>query len=298
MLKTNEKKVVEFLLPCQPGPPLLLPGWQVDHEGSPFKLPESGGITLNVQVGDLASGFEGDHVEPGVSCTANALKPLEFPNNILQLYSCVGNTARIVSSLYESIKGAKGVVTGQHGGSEHVMVDFPREVREKMTYEDKIIIQARGQGLKLIDYPDIKLYNLDPDLLKKMKIEEKNGKLSVPVTTIVPPVCMGAGIGMLNPGAGDYDISTNDLYTVKKYKLDQIRLGDFVALTDHDNCYGRTYKKGAITIGIVCHSDCYLAGHGPGVCTLITCDKSLIEPKIDPDANIANRLQIGTCRKD
>ena len=48
MLRTNEEKVVEFLLPCQPGPPKLLPGWQVGHEGIPFMLPGIGAITLNL----------------------------------------------------------------------------------------------------------------------------------------------------------------------------------------------------------------------------------------------------------
>jgi hypothetical protein len=87
---------------------------------------------------------------------------------------------------------------------------------------------------------------------------------------------------------------TSDPATVKKYKLDQIRFGDFVALMDHDNRYGRAYRQGAVTIGIVVHSDCRRAGHGPGVSTIMTCAKPLIEPVIDPKANIADLLKIGT----
>jgi len=41
-----------------------------------------------------------------------------------------------------------------------------------------------------------------------------------------------------------------------------------------------------VTIGIVVHSDCLLAGHGPGVTTLMTCATPLIEPVIDAKANI------------
>jgi hypothetical protein len=292
MLKTNKKRIVEFLLQCKPGPPHSRGNWNIDHQGKPFILPSIGGITLNIQVGDSAFGWAGDHVEPGVSCTVDTKKPFEHPNIGLQVYACAGNKAKVVSG---KAKREVGYVIGHHGGSEHVIVDFPRQVKEKLTYDDTIMIHARGQGLKLIDYPDIMLYNLDPALLAKMQIAPvgKN-KLQVPVTTIVPAVCMGSGIGASNVAKGDYDIVTSDPGTVKEYKLDKIRFGDFVALMDHDNRYGRAYRQGAITIGIVVHSDCLLAGHGPGVTTLMTCETSLIKPVIDPQANIADLLGIGT----
>jgi hypothetical protein len=298
MLKTNEDKLVELSMQCKPGPPRIRPGWKVDHEGKPFILPSIGGITLNIQVGDSAFGLAGDHIEPGVSCSANSEKPFEFPNNSLQLLSCIGNEAIIVSG---DVKGEKGVVTGHHGGSEHVIVDFPKKILKQLTYDDKIMITTRGQGLRLIDYPDIKLYNLDPDLLKKMKIKQKKerklkGLIEVPVTTIVPAQCMGSGLGSAHVAAGDYDIMTSDPDTVKEYKLDKLKFGDFVALLDHDNSYGRSFLKGAISIGVVVHSDCLLAGHGPGVSTLMTCSKALIEPLLEASANIADILKIGTKR--
>ncbi len=298
MLKTNEDKLVELSMQCKPGPPRIRPGWKVDHEGKPFILPSIGGITLNIQVGDSAFGLAGDHIEPGVSCSANSEKPFEFPNNSLQLLSCIGNEAIIVSG---DAKGEKGVVTGHHGGSEHVIVDFPKKILKQLTYDDKIMIRTRGQGLRLIDYPDIKLYNLDPDLLKKMKIKQKKGKklkgiIEVPVTTIVPAQCMGSGLGAAHVAAGDYDIMTSDPGTVKEYKLDKLKFGDFVALLDHDNSYGRSFLKGAISIGVVVHSDCLLAGHGPGVSTLMTCSKPLIKPILNASANIADILKIGAKR--
>jgi len=288
MFKTNEDRVVEFLIQCQPGPPRARSRWGVDHHGAPFLLPSIGGITLNIGAGDPAFGWAGDHVEPGVSCTANTEKPFEHPNVSLQLYACAGNEAKVISG---EAKGSTGYVIGHHGGSEHVMVEFPRSVKEKLAYEDKIIIRARGQGLKLVDYPEIILFNLDPGLLEKMRIEEAgNGTLRVPVTTKVPAACMGSGVGAAHVAAGDYDIMTSDPDTVKEYRLDKIRFGDFVALMDHDNRYGRAYRKGAVTIGIVVHSDCLRAGHGPGVTTLLTCAEPLIEPVIDANANIAKLI--------
>jgi hypothetical protein len=295
MLKTNAKRIVEFLLQCQPGPPRTRATWSVDHQGAPFILPSLGGITLNLQVGDPASGWAGDHVEPGVSCTADTRRPFDHPNTSLQLYACVGNKARVITG---EAKGAAGVVLGHHGGSEHVMIDFPREVKEKLTYSDKIMIHAKGQGLKLVGYPDITLFNLDPALLKKMRIEKAGkSKLRVPVTTFVPAACMGSGLGAAHVAKGDYDIVTSDPGTVKQYGLDKMRFGDFVALMDHDNRYGRAYRQGAVTIGVVVHSDCLVAGHGPGVTTLMTCGTSLIEPVLDPKANIADLLKIGTMLK-
>ncbi len=294
MLDTNKDKVVEFILQCQPGYPRAKGEWSLDHDGKPFILPAIGGITLNVQVGDSAFGWAGDHVEPGVSCTCDTKNYVEHPNSSLQLYAAAGNKARVISG---EAKGAIGYVLGQHGGSEHVIIDFPYEDKLKMSYDDKIIIYSKGLGLKLLDYPDILMYNLDPMLLEKMNIEEVDSKLRVPVTTLVPAQCMGSGLGAVHTARGDYDIMTSDPETVKEFGLDKIRFGDFVALIDHDNRYGRAYRKGAITIGIVVHSDCLRAGHGPGVTTLMTCKTSMIEPVIDPKANIADIIGIGTTIK-
>ncbi len=292
MLKTNEHYLVEFLLQCQPGQPKTRGNWEVDHQGTPFLLPSIGGITLNVQVGDPAFGWQGDHIEPGVSCTADTQKPYEHPNVAVQIYSCAGNIATVATG---EAKGATGTVIGHHGGSEHVIVDFERDVKEKLLYTDTIIIRGRGQGMKLADYPDIALFNLDPSLLAAMKIREvEGGVLEVPVTTIVPAFCMGSGIGSAHVAKGDYDIMTSDLEAIEKYGIDKIRLGDFVALQDHDNRYGRAYRKGAITIGIVVHSNCLEAGHGPGVTTLMTAASPLIRPVLDPEANIADVLGIGS----
>ena len=291
MLKTNEKWIVEFILQCTAGMPKTSGNWKVSRDGKPFILPGIGGVTLNIQVGDPACGWAGDHVEPGVSCTADTNKPFEHPNLPLQVFSCVGNRALVASGKAE---GAEGLVLGHHGGSEHVIVDFTRETKEKLTYDDKILIFAKGQGLALEDYPDISLFNLDPGLLKKMPIKEKGGRLQVPVTTLVPAAAMGSGIGAAHVAKGDYDITLGDPQTVQKYGFDRLRFGDIVALLDHDNRFGRDYHQGAISIGVVVHSDCKLAGHGPGVTTLMTCVSPLIEPVIDPQANLADLFGIGT----
>ncbi len=269
-------------------------GHGVDADGRPFLLPSIGGITYNVKVGDPAFGWAGDHIEPGVSCIADWEKRMDHPNTSLHFYSCVGNEARVVSG---DAKGAKGIVTGHHGGAEHVLIDFADDVLNKLTLDDRFLIRGFGQGLALIDYPDIQVTNLDPGLLQRMGIRELgDGRLEVPVAAIVPGYLMGSGTGSTSMGTGDYDVMTTDRNEIKKLGLDRLRFGDFVAINDHDNCYGRSWRRGAVTIGIVVHSDCVVAGHGPGVTTLLASAKPLLVPKVTPHANLAEILRIGRFR--
>ena len=68
--------------------------------------------------------------------------------------------------------------------------------------------------------------------------------------------------------------------------------GDIVFLQDCDTRYGRQYLKGSATLGVIVHSNCVKAGHGPGVTTLLTARDSLLSPVIDSEANIAHYLEI------
>jgi len=294
MLRTNQDKLVMMSIQgkvANPGGPRA---HMVDAEGRPFLLPGTGGIVYNIKVGDPAFGWEADHIEPCVSTMLDEKQRWDPPNLGYVFYACIGNEAIVVSG---DSKGKKGIVTGHHGGAEHVMIDFPDAVLEKLTLDDKILIKGYGQGLKLLAYPGIAIYNLDPNLFQKMNIRQKGKKIQVPVTAKIPAELMGSGTGSLMMGAGDYDIMTTDRDFIKKHKFDKICLGDFVALMNHDNFYGRSFREGAITIGIVIHGDCLLAGHGPGVSTLLSARTSIIEPVIDPYANIAKIMKIGRFRK-
>ena len=52
-------------------------------------------------------------------------------------------------------------------------------------------------------------------------------------------------------------------------------------------------SKGAVTIGLVIHSDSPLAGHGPGMMTLMSaCDSKLV-PVLDEKANLGIIKGIG-----
>ncbi len=185
-------------------------------------------------------------------------------------------------------KGAWGIVTGKHGGVEHLMIHFDQDALEKLNVDDRIKIKACGQGLRLLDYPGIVLRSLSPELLDKMDLRPQGEKLGVGAAKILPAVLMGAGLGSGNSASGDYDIAMFDPDTVAQYGLDNLRFGDIVAILDSDTRYGRTYRGGAVTIGVVVHSNSRSAGHGPGVTTLMSCKDGLIVPQLDPKANLAD----------
>lgn len=292
-MKTNEEKLVKFAVQGSVVYPKCY-GWELARTGESLLLPSVGGITYNVKVGDPVFGLAGDHIEPCVSLSSDPKEPNKDPNRAFNTFSCIGNTATVITG---DAKGAKGIVTGHHGGVEHVMVDFDGAVLDNLTQDDKVLIHAYGQGLMLTDYPDIKLFSLDPSVLNKMKVVAiEDGRIGVPVAAIVPGMLMGSGLGHNDVFKGDYDIQTSDREAIGRYKLDNLRLGDFVAIQDHDSSYGWTYREGAVTIGIVIHTDSHLAGHGPGVQTIMTSNKALIVPQIDPEANLGAYLKIGRWR--
>lgn len=293
-LRTNEDRLVKIAVQGKVANAYQWAEFEVAHDGKPFALPSTGGIVYNVRTGDSTFGWEGDHIEPGVSAILDEDKRSSRANMGFNFLACVGNKARLVSG---DAKGKTGTVTGHHGGVEHVTIDFDPVTLSKINIDDKILIEGFGQGLKLLDFPEIKVYNLDPAVLHKMPIRVAAGKkLEVGVTTIVPAELMGSGLGHNNIGTGDYDIMTHDSDAVKKYKLDRLSFGDLVAVQDHDNSYGRTYRKGAVTIGIVVHSNSTLSGHGPGISTLLTSAEPRIKPLLNPSANLARLMKIGRYR--
>ena len=239
-------------------------------------------------MGDLATGWMADHVEPGATIKNSD----GGANSGLNTLAAVGNEA-VLASGSDEIKGQKGVVVGKHGGAEHVMIDVPWKALEQLNIGDKFVIKAFGLGLKLPDFPDITVMNLDPSLLERMDLQtDDEGKLAIPVTHTVPAAIMGSGLGSNQSYRGDYDIQMFDEKTVEENGLEDLRLGDLVALVNADSTYGRIYKTGAVTVGIVVHSDCAIAGHGPGVTTLFTSPSGQIAPRIDPHANIARILEL------
>ena len=292
MIKTNKNKLVmQSVVGQVSSPTFSRTPYVISADGRPLVLPSVGGITYNVRVGDPAIGWSADHVEPGASII-NTEKSIGSwsPNSGLNTLACAGNEVKVISG---DAKGAKGVVIGKHGGIEHVIVDFPPTTLDKMVVGDKMQVKAYGTGMILTNYyPEIHAMNISPDLLSKIPLKEVKGTLGFPVTHIVPAAIMGSGLGSSHSYSGDYDIQMFDKKIVKKHGLGTLRFGDFVAITDADHSYGRIYRTGAVSIGIVVHSDCVIAGHGPGVMTVLTSSKGKIKPVINKKSNLRNYLKL------
>jgi hypothetical protein len=288
-LATNEAQLIEQSVLGEVSPPVSRGTWRVTPSGVPTMLPGVGGITYNCKVGDSALDWAADHVEPGVSIKTQN----ELANAALNTLACVGNVARVVSG---DAKGAEGVVTGKHGGIEHVLVDFPDSALTTLAIGDKVQVRARGLGLKIVDMPHIALMNLTPELLARIAPERDADRLKVRVTHCIPAALMGSGLGQMHTFSGDYDVQLFDDAAVREHGLDDLRLGDLVAIHDADHTFGRVYMSGAVSIGVVVHSCCTTAGHGPGITSLMSSREGKIVPVIERSANIAVYLKIGRMR--
>lgn len=294
MLRTNEKHLVRVAVEGKIAPAMAFPN-TVGRSGDVINLPGMGSIAYNVKVGDCAFGWAADHVEPCVSSVFDAEKRREKPNLSYNFLACIGNEVRVLSG---AAKGAKGVVTGHHGGAEHVMIDFAPKVLDRLSSDDRLQIRAFGQGLKLLDFNDIGICSIDPSLLKRLGIKKKGAKLEVPVTAIIPGKLMGSGLGESNTFSGDYDMMTSDAASLARHRLGRLCLGDVVAIADHDASYGWRYLSGAVIIGVVIHGDSGVSGHGPGISTIMTSPTGRLSPRLRAEANIGRYLRLGRYRRN
>ena len=287
-LKTNKERLAVLAVQGEIIHPVIS-GYRHYQNGTMLIVPGTGGITYNVKVGDPVNFHEGDHLEPGV--TLKSSREVEsMPLNVL---SCIGNTATVITG---NAKGKAGIVTGKHSGVEHVLIDFADEILDKLVIGDKILVKAVGVGLKLDKFPGIHIFNSSPELIEKIPLKVSENKISCPVAAIIPSAIMGSGLGTDMSYKGDYDIQMFDPMANEKYGLNNLKLGDLVAITDTDHTYGRSYKQGFLAIGVIIHAKCGSAGHGPGVTTIATAKNDLLVPYLDKNANIGKYLQIGRYR--
>jgi hypothetical protein len=261
--------------------------YRIGYDGQPRVLPGTGGIVLNRRIGDLCVGLAGDHIEPGASLHNNGREvvgPRDGPNKALITYACVGNVARITTG---ACRGQVGMVTGKHGGIDHLIVDFPTPVLLRLEIGDKVQVASVGQGLRLVDHPGVEVLNCAPRLLARWGLRAIDGQLQVPVTHLVPAHAMGSGLGKNTAWRGDYDIQLADRATRERFRLGSLRFGDLVAIVDADVRRGPVYRQGRVTIGVIVHGDSTVSGHGPGVTPLLTGSTRCLRPVHDERANLA-----------
>lgn len=280
-MKINKDQLVEMAVNAKVDHPTIK-SYRGGFDGKARIAMGPGGITYSHALGDNCMNIAGDHVEPGVSMA----NPDHNQNAAVEMYSCIGNPVFCLSG---PAKGAKGFVTGTHGGVEHTMAWFAPEDLDRMDGNESFLIRTKGQGMKTEDAPGIFWMNLDPNLLEAMNLKaNEEGQVRFPVVTTLPSFLMGSGLGSATMMTGDYDIMTQDKEANALFGLNDLRFGDLVAVLDQDSEYGSHYKKGAVTIGVVVHSDSFTSGHGPGLTVIATSKDGSIVPVRDENANLKN----------
>jgi Domain of unknown function (DUF4438), N-terminal/Domain of unknown function (DUF4438), C-terminal len=263
--------------------------YEITYDGKPIQDVGMASINYNVSLGDTTYGWaNGDHVEPDVTIQGRD-KP--SPSDCaLAILACIGNEAEVLTG---DAKGAKGIYIGRHAGSDD-KVWFPGEIKEKLALNDKIQVKARGVGLKIEGFEDVRVNKLSPEVLEKMGITVEGGELVVPVVMEVPAYIMGSGLGSSFIESLDYDIQTTCPQIVDELGLKKLRLGDVVAIKDAYDFNGSGRYQGAVTIGTVIHGFSNFGGHGPGLNVVLSALPGRIKTRIDPNANTAYYLGIKT----
>ncbi|MDH4196029.1 MAG: DUF4438 domain-containing protein, partial [Candidatus Aminicenantes bacterium] len=285
-LKTNRDRLVETAVQAVVQP-ARGPDYGPGYDGKPKADIGMASINFTVSVGDSAYGWAAaDHVEPDVTIQGrDRPSPSECAVAIL---GCIGNEARVVSG---EGRGARGYYLGRHAGSDD-LVWFPRDVLDKLALNDKIQVKAKGVGLRVEGFEDVRVNKMSPELFERLGIRAEGNELVVPVVMEVPGHIMGSGLGGYFIEPVDYDIQTTDPQTVENYGLKKLRIGDLVAIRDHYDAYGRGRYEGAVTIGVCVHGFSDYSGHGPGLNPVLSALPGKIRTRLDPDANIAYALGI------
>tara|TARA_B100000929_G_scaffold237640_1_gene194454 strand:- start:728 stop:1594 length:867 start_codon:yes stop_codon:yes gene_type:complete len=281
-IKSNAKTLIKMVVAGYVSQPSFRsPGYIPDNDGKSVIYPGMFGVVNNVKVGDKAFGWAGDHIEPGVSIDSEHINE----HFALHYMVCTGNKAIVRSG---EAKGSIGIVTGEHARN---LVHFEQKTLDKICVGDQIDIITHGRGLKLLDFPDIELKKIDPNLLKSMNLKIVDKKLIVDVAMELPIRIMGSG-AELNSEYVDQDLMSGDRSLMKKLKIDQMRLGDLIVINHADHRWGRSFKKDYISIAICIHGDSVMTGHGPGIMTIMTGKRKNLGWKINKKANIKNILKV------
>ena len=227
--------------------------FRIDRDGDAYLPTGDGGIVLNYRVGDSVFAPDADHPSPGVS--------LSHPNpdaaHSLVAQSCIGNRAQIRTGAAE---GAIGAVLGKRGEGSRVLVVFAPEILKLVRPEDQVTIETEGQGLA--DPAALsRIFNISSDLFRNLNFKGADDhKFRVPIRTTFDSKLVGNGIGRPMP-LWDVDLQVDRLPP----GVSDIKIGDFVAITNLDARFNAGYRKGWVSVGVVVHGSSPQPGHGPGV---------------------------------
>ena len=282
LLRTNEEMLVQVGLLGRVSYPRHPGTYAVDRDDLPGILPGMSGVTPDIRVGSPVFDFACDHGEAGVSAEAEG----ESANLAFQVLACLGNPVQVLSG---AARGSRGTVAGKHA---YVLIDFPQEALEQILPGDRLLVRASGQGLAILDAPEVACRNCSPHLLNRLGLELTGpGAISVAVAAELTPEVMGAGLGMDCEWA-NCDVMLHDRETVRRLGLEGLRVGDLVGMPGQDHRFGRRYDPRYSAVGVVVHALGPSPGHGVGVVTLLSGRRELLSYHPGPGRNLVDVLEL------
>lgn len=252
--------------------------YRIGNDGIARVLPATGGIVLNHRIGDRCVGLAGSRHRTGRGAPQQSARGSRSPrwsqygalNLCLRRQSRHGHQRPLHWPARLSHRQARRRQPCPGGLSSNRAAAFADG--------DRIQIHSYGLGLRLLDYPEITVFNCAPALLDRWELRELDGRLRIPVTHLIPAAIMGSGLGKNTVWRGDYDIQLFDSDVRRRYRLGSLRFGDMVAIQHGDARFGPSFRQGRITIGIVVHGDGPVSGHGPGVTVLLSGPIQQLQP--------------------
>jgi hypothetical protein len=253
--------------------------YKIDRDGHPYVPTGDGGIVLGVHLGDGVFDTDGDHVAPGVTLV-HSDPGARFG---LTAFSCVGNEVVVRSG---RASGAVGHVVGKRGESGRVIVSFDDETMAEILPGDQMSVRAVGQGFAPSGLPsDVVVMNVAPSLYAALPVSTDGGVASVDVAGVLPSKVCGNGIGRL---AQMWDVDLAVVPDSPDLQGRDMRLGELWAIENLDVRHNMGYRRGWVTIGVICHGGSPMPGHGPGLVPILCGPLTQLQPVVTaPDATPA-----------
>jgi hypothetical protein len=248
----------------------------VNPAGLAQVLPGQGGVLIWPTLGEVAMGWQSDHLEVGASVRNSD----PAADQALQILACVGNRAMVLDG---SAAMSRGMVVGKHGA---VLISFPRSTLQQMGPGDRVVIDAFGVGLQITGQDQVFLHSCDPALLGWMVDgTEPHGRLRIRVSALFGREAAAGGLGM--PASRfNLDLDPDLASRPGTGAAATLRLGDIVAVADQDHRSERRFRAGWLAVGVLCHGRSAAGGHGVGMATLLTAPADRISLIADSGASL------------